>query len=61
LLIIHDAGAYGYTMSSNYNTRGKAVQVAVQDGEDRCISAAETFDDMIRLEIEYMKGDICEF
>ncbi len=57
IVVIHDTGAYGYTMSSNYNTRAKAVQVAVQDGVDRCISAAETFDDMIKLELEFMKGD----
>lgn len=58
LVIINDTGAYGYTMSSNYNTRGKAVQVAVQGGADRCISRAETFDDMIKLEIEFIKGVI---
>jgi diaminopimelate decarboxylase len=32
LLVMHTAGAYGMTMASNYNTRGRAAEVIV-DGE----------------------------
>jgi len=32
LLAVHSAGAYGFVMSSNYNTRGRAAEVLV-DGE----------------------------
>ncbi|KQQ53743.1 diaminopimelate decarboxylase [Pseudomonas sp. Leaf127] len=33
LLAVHSAGAYGFVMSSNYNTRGRAAEVLV-DGSD---------------------------
>ena len=33
LLTVHSAGAYGFVMSSNYNTRGRAAEVLV-DGSD---------------------------
>ena len=33
LLAILNAGAYGFTMSSNYNSRPKASEVLVKDGE----------------------------
>jgi len=50
ILVVHSAGAYGFTMSSNYNTRGRAAEVAVMDGEDHLIRERETFEDQIRLE-----------
>ncbi|WP_449123787.1 diaminopimelate decarboxylase [Pseudomonas viridiflava] len=31
LLAVHSAGAYGFVMSSNYNTRGRAAEVLVDD------------------------------
>ncbi|CAA6813181.1 MAG: Diaminopimelate decarboxylase (EC [uncultured Sulfurovum sp.] len=50
ILVVHSAGAYGFTMSSNYNTRGRAAEVAVFDGEAHLIRERETFEDQIRLE-----------
>jgi len=50
LLLIHDAGAYGYTMSSNYNSLGRAPQVWVENGTPCLISRRETFEDIIRTE-----------
>jgi len=50
LIVIKSAGAYCFTMSSNYNTRGRVAEVAVQNGEDRLIRERESFDDMIALE-----------
>jgi len=54
LVIIHSAGAYGFTMSSNYNTRPRAAEVAVENGEDRIVRRRETFEDLIACEIDYM-------
>lgn len=50
LLVVHSAGAYGFGMGSNYNTRGRAAEVAVERGDDRLIRERETFDDLIALE-----------
>ena len=55
LLVIHSAGAYGFTMASNYNTRGKVAEVALEAGEDRLIRARETYEDQVRLELAYLK------
>jgi diaminopimelate decarboxylase len=50
LLTIYSAGAYGFTMASNYNTRGKVAEIAVQNGEYRLIRTRETFEDLIENE-----------
>jgi len=55
LIIVHSAGAYGFTMSSNYNTRSKVAEVALVNGEDRLIRRRETYEDQVRLEVEYLK------
>ncbi len=55
LVVVHSAGAYGFTMASNYNTRGKSAEVALQGGEDRLIRGRETYEDQVRLELEYLK------
>jgi diaminopimelate decarboxylase len=50
LLVLHDAGAYGAAMSSNYNSIGRAPQVWLEDGKTFLISRRETFDDVVRSE-----------
>ena len=50
LVLIHDAGAYGNTMSSNYNSIGRAPQVWLEDGTPYLISRRETFEDLVRTE-----------
>jgi diaminopimelate decarboxylase len=55
LVVIHSAGAYGFTMSSNYNTRPRAAEVGVVDGKERLIRRRETFEDLIACEIDYLK------
>jgi len=50
ILVVHSAGAYGFTMSSNYNTRGRSAEVAIFDGKDYLIRERETFEDQVRLE-----------
>jgi diaminopimelate decarboxylase len=54
LIVVQSAGAYGFTMASNYNTRAKPAEVALQAGEDRLIRQRETYDDQVRLELEYL-------
>jgi len=50
LLAVFGAGAYGFTMSSNYNTRPRAPEIMV-DGEDiHLIRERETIADMMRTE-----------
>ena len=55
LIAIYSAGAYGFTMASNYNTRGKVAEIAIEDGKDRLIRRREVFEDLIALEEEYLR------
>jgi diaminopimelate decarboxylase len=54
LVVIHSAGAYGFTMASNYNTRGRVAEIAIENNQDRIIRDRETFEDMIALEEKYL-------
>jgi diaminopimelate decarboxylase len=51
LLAILDAGAYGMSLSSNYNTRGRAAEVLVDGKKVRLVRRRETFEEMIRSEV----------
>jgi len=55
LLVIHSAGAYGFGMGSNYNTRGRSAEVALKGGESKLIRRRESFEDLVSLEQEYME------
>jgi diaminopimelate decarboxylase len=48
LLVIECAGAYGFVMGSNYNSRPLAAEVLVDDGRARLIRRRQTFEDLIR-------------
>jgi len=50
LLAVRSAGAYGFAMSSNYNTRGRAAEVMVDGGQACLIRRRETITDQIALE-----------
>lgn len=50
LLAVCSAGAYGFTMSSNYNSRPRAAEVMVQDKQAWLIRRRETYDDLMNLE-----------
>ncbi|HUH43131.1 MAG TPA: diaminopimelate decarboxylase [Sulfurimonas sp.] len=54
LLVIHSAGAYGFGMGSNYNTRGRSAEVAIKGKEIKLIRKREEFEDLIALEKEYL-------
>ena len=47
LLCIQSAGAYGFSMSSNYNSRGRAAEVMVDGDNMYEIRKRETFKDLI--------------
>ncbi len=51
LLVIHDTGAYGASMSSNYNSRPLAAEVLVEDGKARLIRRRQTVDELLALEL----------
>lgn len=55
LVVIKSAGSYGFSMSSNYNTRPRAAEVAVEGGEDRMIRQRESFENLIALEKDFLK------
>ena len=48
LLAVMSAGAYGFSMSSNYNSRPKAAEVMVRDDRYQVIRARETYEDLMR-------------
>jgi len=50
LLVFHDAGAYGASMSSNYNTRPLAAEVLVDGDSTRLIRRRQTVAELIALE-----------
>ena len=54
LLVVHSAGAYGFGMGSNYNTRGRSAEIAFEDGKARVIRDRETFEDLVALETKYL-------
>lgn len=51
LLVIHDTGAYGASMSSNYNTRPLIAEVLVDGGQSRLIRRRQTVDELLELEL----------
>ncbi|WP_294961711.1 diaminopimelate decarboxylase [Sulfurimonas sp.] len=54
LIVVHSAGAYGFGMGSNYNSRGRSAEVAVQNGEARLVRKRENFEDLVALEKEFL-------
>jgi diaminopimelate decarboxylase len=50
LLSVFTAGAYGFTMSSNYNARGRAAEVLVDGKNFSVIRKRETYEDLIKPE-----------
>jgi diaminopimelate decarboxylase len=52
LLVFHDAGAYGASMSSNYNTRPLAAEVLVDGDTARLIRRRQTVAELLALELD---------
>ncbi len=51
LLVIHDTGAYGSSMSSNYNTRPLAAEVLVDGDKVQLIRRRQTVEELLALEL----------
>lgn len=48
LLVIKNAGAYGYSMASNYNSRLRPAEILIWEGKAHQIRCRESFEDLIR-------------
>jgi len=48
LLAVFSAGAYGFSMSSNYNSRGRAAEIMVDNDRSYQVRARETIADLMR-------------
>ena len=52
VLAFHNAGAYGFSMASNYNSRFRPAEVFILDGKAHLIRRRETFEDLLQTQIE---------
>lgn len=50
LAAVHTVGAYGFAMSSNYNSRPRAAEVMVDGGRWTLVTARESYEDLVRHE-----------
>jgi len=55
LVAVYDVGAYGFSMSSNYNSRTKSAEILTNKGKMKVIRSRETFKDMLGDEIELLR------
>jgi diaminopimelate decarboxylase len=51
LLVFYNAGAYGFEMSSNFNSRLKPAEVMVKDGKSILIRRRDAFEDLLRNQV----------
>lgn len=51
-LVFYNAGAYGFEMSSNFNSRFKPAEVMVKNGKAHLIRKRDVFEDLLRSQIE---------
>ena len=54
VLVFRNAGAYGFEMSSNFNSRLKPAEVMILDGKAHLIRKREEFDDLLKNQIEVL-------
>jgi diaminopimelate decarboxylase len=54
LLVFENAGAYGFEMASNFNSRYKPAEVMIIKGEAKLIRQRDTFEDLTRNQIEVL-------
>jgi len=53
-LVFYNAGAYGFEMSSNFNSRYKPAEVFFKEGKMHLIRRRDTFDDLLKNQIEVL-------
>ncbi|HZI68644.1 MAG TPA: diaminopimelate decarboxylase, partial [Hanamia sp.] len=51
-LVFYNAGAYGFEMSSNFNSRLKPAEVMVKNGKAQLIRRRDQFEDLLRNQVE---------
>ena len=51
-LAFYNAGAYGFEMASNYNSRFKPAEVFIKDGKAKLIRKRDEFNDLLRNQVE---------
>jgi diaminopimelate decarboxylase len=56
ILAFHNAGAYSFTMASNYNSRFRPAEVLVHKGQDHLIRKREGMEDLLRNQVEVELG-----
>lgn len=54
LIVFFNAGAYGFEMSSNFNSRFKPAEVLVKDGKACLIRKRETYEDLLHKQVEVL-------
>lgn len=54
ILVFRNAGAYGFEMSSNFNSRLKPAEVLFLDGKSHLIRKRDEFEDLLRNQIEVL-------
>ncbi len=52
VLRFHNAGAYCFSMASNYNSRYRPAEILLHEGKDYLIRERETFDDILRNQVD---------
>lgn len=52
ILAFHNAGAYGFSMASNYNSRFRPAEVLIYQGQAHLIRKRETLEDLLRNQVE---------
>lgn len=52
ILAIKNAGAYGYMMASNYNSRPRPAEILIHKGKAHLIRRRETLEDMLRTQVD---------
>ena len=53
-LVFYNAGAYGFEMSSNYNSRFKPAEVLFKDGKATLIRKRDELEDLLRNQVEVL-------
>jgi diaminopimelate decarboxylase len=56
ILALHNAGAYGFSMTSNYNSRLRPAEVLIRDGEAHLIRKREVLEDLLANQIDLSAG-----
>ena len=53
-LVFYNAGAYGFEMSSNFNSRFKPAEVLMMNGEAKLIRKRDVFEDLLKNQVEVL-------